>query len=169
MTWLTLGRQKQKNFRRVIHLGAPKSTKAQACRLVVNLGVLAFAGPAAIEWSTADVQRRKGEANMKTFWLEDAYAFGAERGLEREIDEIKGLKIAWDKPVPNHPWTTSVRRGYLVALFEKDGSYEDFKKLYWPLGNTPEGKAMRSRYLSVKKQFGKWLLTKTDGRLPDDE
>jgi hypothetical protein len=56
----------------------------------------------------------------KQFRIKDAYAFGAERGLDKEI-AIREMIIEWD----SH--TSSLRKGYLVELFEKRGAFDDFK------------------------------------------
>ncbi len=64
--------------------------------------------------------------------LKSAYAFGAEHGLQTEVDEIRNMEIGW-----NLPETSGVRRGYIVNLFEKRGLLEEFKATHWPNGNTP--------------------------------
>ena len=55
----------------------------------------------------------------KTLPIKAAYVFGAEKGLGPEVDAIRDLEIEWDKP-----YTTSLRRGYIVALFDKHGLFE---------------------------------------------
>jgi len=66
--------------------------------------------------------------------LKAAYEFGKTHGLEREVTEIRGMDIEWDLPC-----TSSVRRGYIVELFGRQGLFDEFKKTYWLLGDTPGG------------------------------
>jgi len=58
---------------------------------------------------------------------EAAYPFGAQHGLQKEIDEIRSMEIEWDKQVDS-----SLRRGYIVRLFQSNGIFEEFCKKYWP-------------------------------------
>jgi hypothetical protein len=102
------------------------------------------------------------EEQTKTLPIKAAYVFGAEKGLGPEIDAIRDLEIEWDKP-----YTTSLRRGYIVALFEKHGLFEEFKTRYWPLGNMPEGQRLRRRFLRIKEQYEDWL--KDSGDATDEE
>src|SRR5713226_4281866 len=63
--------------------------------------------------------------------LKTAYAFGSEHSLQAEVDEIKDMEIGW-----NLSYTSTVRRGYIVDLFEKRGLLEEFKAKHWAYGNT---------------------------------
>ena len=58
------------------------------------------------------------------------------------------MVIEWDSS-----YTSSLRRGYIVALFEQHGLFDDFKKEYWPFGNTPTGEKKRLRYLRIKGDY----------------
>jgi hypothetical protein len=51
--------------------------------------------------------------------LRAAYAFGAEHGLKAEVDGIRHRIIEWDSS-----YTSSLRKGYVVALFERQGVFE---------------------------------------------
>jgi hypothetical protein len=93
-----------------------------------------------------------------TLSLRAAYAFGAARGLECEVNEIRDMVIEWDSS-----YTSSLRRGYIVALFEKHGIFEDFKTTHWSFGNTPTGETNRRRYLRIKAQYEEFL----GGRRPE--
>ena len=93
-----------------------------------------------------------------TLSLKAAYAFGGKHGLEREVNDIRDMVIEWDSS-----YTSSLRRGYIVALFEKHGIFEDFKTTHWPLGNTPTGETQRRRYLRIKLQYEEFLA----GRSPE--
>jgi hypothetical protein len=90
--------------------------------------------------------------------LKAAYAFGVQHGLEREIAGIREMVIEWDSS-----YTSSLRRGFIVALFEQHGLFGDFKKQHWPLGNTPTGETQRRRYLRIKEQYEAFLA----GRGPE--
>jgi len=104
------------------------------------------------------------EEQTKALPIKAAYAFGAEKGLGPEIDPIRDLEIEWDKP-----YTTSLRRGYIVALFEKHGLFEEFKTRYWSLGNTPEGQSLRRRFLRIKEQYEDWLKDGGDDASDEEE
>jgi len=84
--------------------------------------------------------------------LKAAYEFGATRGLEKEVREIREMVIEWDLS-----YTSSLRRGYIVALFESKGVLEKFKKDHWPFGNTSAGERKRSWYLSIKARYEEFL------------
>lgn len=97
------------------------------------------------------------DGQTKTLPIKAAYVFGAEKGLGREIDAIRDLEIEWDKP-----YTSSLRRGYIVALFEKHGLFDEFKTRYWSLGDAPEGQTSRRRFLRIKEQYEDWLKNSDD-------
>jgi Endonuclease NucS len=92
------------------------------------------------------------EVQTQTLSLKAAYAFGAEHGLEREVSEIREMVIEWDSA-----YTSSLRRGYIVALFEKHGLFDEFKKEYWSFGDSPSGERRRLRYLRIKEQYEAFL------------
>ena len=84
--------------------------------------------------------------------LRDAYPFGADHGLEREVNEVHHMHIEW--PVGSAlKYTTSVKCGYIIALFERQAIFEDFKAKHWPFGNTPAGETKRLFYLRIKQQY----------------
>jgi hypothetical protein len=99
------------------------------------------------------------ENNPQALPLRAAYAFGSAHGIESEVAKIRDLDIEWDS------YTSSLRRGYIVELFEKLGLFEDFKKEYWPVGNTPVGERNRRRYLRIKAQYVAFL----EGRGPEPD
>lgn len=92
------------------------------------------------------------EEQTQTLSLKAAYAFGAEHGLEREVNEIREMVIEWDSS-----YTSSLRRGYIVALFEKHGIFDAFKKEHWPLGNSPSGESKSRRFVRIKAQYEDFL------------
>jgi Endonuclease NucS C-terminal domain len=87
-----------------------------------------------------------------TLSLKAAYAFGAEHGLQNEVDEIRDMVIEWDRS-----YTSSLRRGYIVDLFEKRGVFELFKGSHWAYGNTPAGETRRRLFLRIKQQYESFL------------
>src|SRR5260370_32454 len=62
------------------------------------------------------------------------------------------MVIEWD-----FCYTASVRRGFVVELFEKHGIFQEFKTKHWPVGNTPAGETKRRRYLRIKTQYDDFL------------
>jgi endonuclease NucS-like protein len=92
------------------------------------------------------------EKATKVLPLKAAYIFGAEHGLEREVNEIRDMDVEWEKP-----YTSSLRRGYIVELLEKHGLFDEFKGQYWPVGNSPEGERLRRRFITIKEQHEDWL------------
>jgi hypothetical protein len=84
--------------------------------------------------------------------LRAAYPFGVENGLEKEIEAIRDIVIEWDLP-----YSSSLRKGYVVALFESRGIFGKFKAAHWPVGNTPQGEKKRQRYLRLKQRYEDFL------------
>ena len=62
------------------------------------------------------------EELKRQFSIRDAYAFATAHGLEAEANAIRDMVIEWDAT-----YTTSLRKGYSVELFEKRGLFEEFK------------------------------------------
>jgi endonuclease NucS-like protein len=84
--------------------------------------------------------------------MKAAYEFGAAHGLEREVREIRDMVIEWDLS-----YTSSLRRGYIVVLFESKRLFEDFKEEHWSFGNTPAGERKRNWYLRLKTRYEAFL------------
>jgi hypothetical protein len=103
------------------------------------------------------------EEQTQTLSLKAAYAFGSANGLEGEVAEIRGMVIEWDSS-----YTSSLRRGYIVALFEKHGFFDAFKKEHWSFGNTPTGEMLRRRYLRIKAQYEAFLAGRGPEPSPGD-
>lgn len=80
--------------------------------------------------------------------LRAAYQFGAEHGLGDAMEKIRTMSIDWDLP-----YTSSVRRGYVIELFEKRGILDDFIASHWEVGATERGLSRLRRYLRIKDQF----------------
>jgi hypothetical protein len=95
--------------------------------------------------------------------LKKAYEFGATHGLEHEIRDIRDMVIEWSES-----YTSSLRRGYIIALFENKGIFEEFKKAHWPFGNTLVGGRKRGFFLGIKDRYEVFLAghdpeAETDG------
>ena len=74
------------------------------------------------------------EDQTRALSLRLAYRFAAEHNLEREAEDIRKMPIDW-----NLKTTSSVRRGYMVDLFEKHGLLDAFQDQHWSYGKTPSG------------------------------
>jgi hypothetical protein len=82
-----------------------------------------------------------------TLPLRNAYPFGSVHGLDREVTDIRKMAIKSDR-------SPSVRRGYIVELFEKHGLFEKFKKEHWPFGNIPQrGETICRWYVHIKDKY----------------
>lgn len=89
--------------------------------------------------------------NTKNFPMREAYPFAAANGLGDEAEEIRTMEIGWDRP-----YTTSVRRGYILREFERRGLLPKFIAQCWPAGDTPEGGAERRRCLRIVDDYEAW-------------
>jgi hypothetical protein len=95
--------------------------------------------------------------------LRAAYAFGAEHNLRQEVDDIRNMVIEWDGR------NSSLRRGYIVELFEKHGIFDEFKDLHWNLGNTSVGENKRRWYLRLKARYEDFLRGRSPGLQSEEE
>jgi hypothetical protein len=77
-----------------------------------------------------------------------AYEFGAFHGLAEETKAIQKMEI---QPVMSY--RSSVRRGYIVELFQEHQLFDVFKNEHWPFGNTKAGEKQRVRYLEIKRKY----------------
>lgn len=104
------------------------------------------------------------EEQTPTLSLKAAYAFGAAHGLEREMADVREMVIEWDSS-----YTSTLRRGYVVALLEGHGLFDTFKKEHWQFGNTPTGETNRRRYLQIKARYEAFLVgVETEDAEPSD-
>lgn len=92
------------------------------------------------------------EDQTRALSLKLAYRFAAEHGLEQEANTIRNMAIDWHMVT-----TSSVRRGYMIELFQKHGVFEAFKNQYWTHGKTPDGERLTKWYLSLKTRFDDYL------------
>jgi len=88
----------------------------------------------------------------KVLPLKEAYRFGADHALEREMAGIRDMEIEWDLS-----YTSSLRRGFVVDLFTKKELFSAFKEQYWPAGNTPWGQRKSAFWLRLKARYEDFL------------
>ncbi len=91
----------------------------------------------------------------KVLPLNNAYAFGAERGLHQEISEIRNMEIEWDLS-----YTSTLRRGFIVNLFEAKGILDEFIDRYWSMGRTTWGAGKIRFWRGVKARYDDFLAGK---------
>ena len=103
------------------------------------------------------------EQQTEDLSLRAAYAFGMAHDLEREIAAIRDMVIEWDSS-----YTSSLRRGYILDLFEKRELLDEFKATQWTRGNTPAGEARIRRYRRIKQQYEDFLAGRVP-KGPDDD
>lgn len=94
----------------------------------------------------------ESSAGPKALPLTQAYEFGAERGLESEINQVREMVIEWDSS-----YTSSLRRGYIVDLFQQRALMSEFIREHWPQGASPRGVSLTRRYLSIKARYEEFL------------
>ena len=104
------------------------------------------------------------QEQKRQFSIRDAYAFAAAHGLEKEANGIRDMVIEWDSS-----YTTSLRKGYLVELFEKGGIFEEFKAKHWPIGSTSAGEQERRRVLRIKQRYEAFLAGSELEISPEEE
>jgi hypothetical protein len=75
--------------------------------------------------------------------LEAAYAFGKAHGLEAQVEGIRLKKLRWKTR------TSSVRRGYIIVLFQSKGVFDQFWQEYWPYYRTKKGQSKFRDYLRL--------------------
>ena len=98
------------------------------------------------------------ERQPQALSLPAAYEFGALHGLEHEVREIKDMEVEWELS-----YNSTVRRGYVVELFERHRLLDEFKTKHWAFGATPAGDRKRRLYLRIKERYEAFL----SGRDPE--
>lgn len=90
--------------------------------------------------------------STKNFPMREAYPFAAANGLGDVAEEIRVMEVDWDRP-----YTTSVRRGYILREFERHGLLPAFIAQCWPVGDTPAGVAERRRCLRIADEYDAYV------------
>jgi hypothetical protein len=80
---------------------------------------------------------------MEVLPLRSAYTFMKEKNLEKEAEEIRISKEHYKS------YTSTLRRGKIVALFEEKHLLDEFIENYWPDGRTDKGKTLLKRYKRI--------------------
>lgn len=70
----------------------------------------------------------------RAFPLREAYPFAEKHGLGVEARQIQDLDPTWDRP-----YRTTVRRGFMFDLLERNQLFQAFKEEHWPYGSTQRG------------------------------
>jgi len=79
--------------------------------------------------------------------LRFAYEFLAHKGFEHESSEIRRSKDKYGC------YTSTLRRGKVLELLEKNNLLEEFIDRYWLFGNTEKGKRKTQRYKRIYESF----------------
>lgn len=82
-----------------------------------------------------------------------AYSFAKLHGLGETAAAIRNTEIRdWDRP-----YKTSVRRGFIIELFQSKGLLETFITQAWPEGKTPEGQENIAFCLKLKEDYNRFI------------
>jgi hypothetical protein len=92
------------------------------------------------------------QRNTKRFPLREAYQFAADNGLGNEAEEIRELEVDWDRP-----YTSSVRRGRIIRLFEARGLLDSFIRSHWPSGETSQGARELRSCLKIASDYAEFV------------
>jgi hypothetical protein len=103
-------------------------------------------------------------SDTKRFPLREAYDYAAERGIGTEATAIRDMEIEWDRS-----YTSTVRRGHLIRLFEQHGCLADFIGNRWRTGDTPRGQSELRQCLRIAREYDEFLGGEEPGNeLPPD-
>jgi predicted HNH restriction endonuclease len=90
----------------------------------------------------------KAKSARPRFPLRKAYPFAERHHLAEDVAKIRSMKITW-----NRPYGPTVRRGYMIDLFDRKNILERFMQRHWPGGLTAPGQAERRSCLRIKSEF----------------
>jgi len=90
--------------------------------------------------------------NPKALPLRTAYPWLSNHGLEKEAYEIRNMEVEWDLP-----YSSTLRRGYIVDLLQKRNLFDQFKAECWTNGNSKEGKSLVRRCLKIYDRYQEFL------------
>ena len=88
----------------------------------------------------------------KHFSLVAGYSFGAQKGLATEVDAKRNMEIEWDRGRDS-----SVRRGFMIKLFQSKGIFDEFKSKHWVYFDTREGQANARSYIRLAEDYERFL------------
>jgi RecB family endonuclease NucS len=90
---------------------------------------------------------------LKKGFLNRAYAFAGQNGLQAEAAAIRACKIAkWNKP-----YTTGVRKGMIVDLFAERGLLDAFARFAYPDPVASRAEAKFRRASKIRRQYDEYL------------
>lgn len=90
----------------------------------------------------------------RRFPLREAYAFAEQHGLIEDCTNIRDMEIEWDRN-----YTSTVRRGRMIELFERHDLLASFAAERWPAGQRPEGARELAACRRVYDDYKAFLLT----------
>ncbi len=79
--------------------------------------------------------------------LRFAYEFLGQKGFGNEANEIRQSKDSYKS------YTSTLRRGKVLELLEKNNLLEEFIDKYWPFGKSEKGKKKAQRYKRIYNLF----------------
>ncbi|MFA5528191.1 MAG: endonuclease NucS domain-containing protein [Peptostreptococcales bacterium] len=79
--------------------------------------------------------------------LRFAYNYLSQKNLENESNEIKQSKDKYKS------YSSTLRRGKIIDLLEKNNLLEDFINIHWSFGKSDKGKKKIQRYKSIYYSF----------------
>jgi hypothetical protein len=88
----------------------------------------------------------------KRFPLIEAYAFAGENALSSQAQMIRDTDVEWGRS-----YESTVRRGYMIRLFQDHGLMPRFVATHWPYGTTTAGETERRRCLRVADDYDAYL------------
>lgn len=90
----------------------------------------------------------------RRFPLREAYSFGEQRGLIEDCTNIRDMEIEWDRN-----YTSTVRRGRMIELFERHDLLSSFAAERWLAGQRPEGARELAACRRVYDEYKAFLST----------
>jgi hypothetical protein len=95
-----------------------------------------------------------------------AYKFGTANGLAKEVEAIRKQKIdSFPTEWPRSRRDKTVRRGYVIQLFEQSGVFSTFKELCWHPVKADEQK---QRYMRLLSEYEEHMESMASGE-PDPD
>lgn len=90
----------------------------------------------------------------RRFPLREAYSFAEQHGLIEDCTNIRDMEIEWDRN-----YTSTVRRGRMIELFERHELLSTFAVERWPAGQRPEGARELAACRRIYDEYRAFLST----------
>ncbi|HEY3346607.1 MAG TPA: endonuclease NucS domain-containing protein [Nitrospirota bacterium] len=84
---------------------------------------------------------------FERFPLRYAYEFLSNKGFKEKAEEIKQSKDSYKS------YTSTLKRGKIIAILENNNLLEDFIDKYWPLGKTEKGRSQIKSDKRIHEEF----------------